>query len=457
MSTATAPAPKPSATETILTEIKKIDQRLTPLEGLMKSLAEPASKVGLSPQDFFAKMSGDGKNPVMVGTDGSIRPVSFDRRKKGLGLGKLYQALATRIKPDLGIMSMDDCIKTLKVYDEQTDKEYGELSKEYGAPIIKTALAEGSGITGGYTVPPMFANQLLMLAIEDTIVNPRASHMPMTSLTLQVPSLDVTTNYGAGQSPFLGAILAQWTSEAATRLESEPQFRQTELKAHELSFYCVASNTLLADQVVGLDSLLTQLFSSAIGWYTDYSYFQGNGVGKPLGILNCPAALVFNRTGGANTLVFADVAGMWSKLYGVVSWRNPKVAWCMHPSVFPQLVQLRDASGRVVFIPLNQGVQDMPNASAGAWSAGYLWGAPVIFTEKLNQLGTKGDVILADFSKYLLGDRMDLQIDVSPHAKFLNNQMVWRVVWRGDGQPWLNNPITLADGSYQVSPFVVYN
>jgi hypothetical protein len=33
--------------------------------------------------------------------------------------------------------------------------------------------------------------------------------------------------------------------------------------------------------------------------------------------------------------------------------------------------------------------------------------------------------------------------------------MTWRFVQRVDGRPWLEAPITLQDGSSQVSPFVV--
>jgi HK97 family phage major capsid protein len=87
-------------------------------------------------------------------------------------------------------------------------------------------------------------------------------------------------------------------------------------------------------------------------------------------------------------------------------------------------------------------------------SIGWLAGFPVLVSEKLPALGTSGCVMLCDFSKYLLGTRQELQIDVSPHVNFLKNQMTWRVVWRGDGQPWLNNSITLADGTYKVSPFL---
>src|SRR5262249_51409479 len=181
----------------------------------------------------------------------------------------------------------------------------------------------------------MFASQLLTLAIEDTVVAPRAAKQPLTSRTLQVPSLDITTNYGAGQSPFLGGILASWTSEAATRAESEPQFRQTVLTAWELSFFTVASNTLLADNAVGLDSLLTQLFSAAFGWYTDFAFLQGNCVGKPLGILNAPATIAVTKN-SAGHFNWVDVANMLSQLYWLLRGSNG-VAWVVHQSVIADL------------------------------------------------------------------------------------------------------------------------
>src|SRR5690348_1091731 len=118
------------------------------------------------------------------------------------------------------------------------------------------ALAESSGITGGYTVPPMFAQQLQMLAIEESVVMGMATSMPLTSRTLLVPSLDQTTVNSAGVSNLLSGVQMQWLAEAATRPETEPQFRQTELTAWELSGYAVASNTLLADNAVGLDAVL---------------------------------------------------------------------------------------------------------------------------------------------------------------------------------------------------------
>ena len=90
----------------------------------------------------------------------------------------------------------------------------------------------------------------------------------------------------AGVSPFFGGVQMTWTEEAQTRTETEPQFKMMELKAHELSGYAVSSNVLLQDAAFGLEKFLMTLFGKAIGWFEEYAFLQGNGVGKPLGILN---------------------------------------------------------------------------------------------------------------------------------------------------------------------------
>lgn len=432
-------------TQQIVDSIKRIEERMAPIDGLLKILAEPASKAGLTPEAFLASMC-KGRDATMIGADGASLPVPRRRKRGGIGMGKMLSALVEMGTPG---MNSADLQKSANYLFDPVEKG--------GLGMVKAALAESSGVSGGYTVPPQFAEQLLSLAIEDTIVPPRAYHQPMTSLTLQLPSLDVTGSGVAGQSPFLGGVAASWGPEATIGAESEPTFGQTDLKANQLSFYSIVSNTLLADSAIGLDSLLTHLFAAAIGFYTDYAFLQGTGVGQPLGVMNSPAAISVTRnTGGA--FKYIDAAMMFSRLYGVSSWRNEATCWVVHPYVFPQLTQMYDGGGRPVFIPLSSGAQEMPaNSGQGGYSIGHLFGRPVLVSEKISTLGTRGDVLLCDFSKYVIGDRAELMIDVSPHVKFLNYQLVFRCIWRGDGQPWLNKPITLADGASTVSPFVILN
>lgn len=322
------------------------------------------------------------------------------------------------------------------------EKHYGSQFVEYSA---KAALGEASGVTGGYTVPPDFYGQLMQLVGEDSFIRPRAFVVPMAGATLQIPYLDQTTAQSAGISPFFGGVQMSWTAEAQTRTETEPQFKQLELKAWELSGYSVSSNVLLQDSVLGLEKFLLTLFARAIAWFEEFAFLQGNGVGKPQGVLGAPATLAVTRA-GATQVQFADIAGMWSKLLPH-SWN--KAIWAFSPSVVPQLLQLKDGANRAIFISIDQGAAKAPN-----WS---LLGRPAFPTEKLPALGTKGDMILIDPSLYVVGDRMQIEVAASEHVNFLKNQMTWRVVERVDGQPWLDKPVTLQDAATQVSPFVVLN
>ena len=322
------------------------------------------------------------------------------------------------------------------------EKHYGSQFTEWST---RAALAEASGTTGGYTVPPEFHQQLLQIVSEETFIRPRAFVLPMGSATMLIPYLDVSTVQSAGVSPFFGGVQMSWTAESQTRAETEPQFKQMELKAWELSGYSVSSNVLLQDSIAGLEKFLMTLFARAVAWYEEYAFLQGSGAGKPQGMLGCSAAISVNRA-NANQVGFADVATLWSKLLPA-SWN--KAVWTFSPSVVPQLLQLRDGANRAIFISIDQGVTQTPN-----WS---LLGRPAIPTEKVPALGTRGDLALLDPSFYVVGDRMQLEIAASEHVNFLRNQMTWRIVERVDGQPWLDKPVTLQDGSSQVSPFVVLN
>jgi HK97 family phage major capsid protein len=332
-------------------------------------------------------------------------------------------------------------VKAAGLAQQRLETVYGSTFNQWGEQT-KAALGESSGVTGGYVVPPDFYQQLLAIAAEAATFRTGAFVQPMASATLQFPYLDITDTQSAGVSPFFGGVQMYWTEEAQTRTETEPTFKMMELKAHELSGYSVSSNVLLADAAFGLEKFLFTIFGQAIAWFEEYAFLQGNGVGKPQGMLTANASIAYNRA-GANLVQFADVAGMWSKLLPI-SWG--KAIWTFSPSVVPQLLQLKDGANRAIFISIDQGITKSPN-----WS---LLGRPAFPTEKVPALGTKGDLMLLDPSFYVIGDRMQIEIAASEHVNFLKNQMTWRVVERVDGQPWVEKAITLADGASTVSPFV---
>jgi HK97 family phage major capsid protein len=320
--------------------------------------------------------------------------------------------------------------------------DYLEKTYKQSSYQQKAALGESSGVTGGYTVPTQFSDQIQGLMAESTFFRQRAFVQPVTSAVMQIPYLDITTAQAAGTSAFFGGMQATWTAEAQTRTEYEPQFKQLELRPWELSAYSVSSNVLLQDSAIGLEKSLMKLFANVIGWTEEYAFLQGNGAGKPLGVLSA-AALISVTRATANKISYADVANILSRL--LPSSLN-RAIWIIHPYGLIDLVQLRDSANRVVWV----------NAMGGAKEPvpGYLFGRPVFVSEKVPTYGTKGDLSLIDPALYVIGDRMALEVAASEHVNFLKNQMTWRVVERVDGQPWLDKAITLSDGTSTVSPFV---
>jgi len=323
---------------------------------------------------------------------------------------------------------------------------------------FKTAMAEGAGTTGGYMVPDEFRPELLSLAAEASVVRPRATVIPMRRRTMKIPALDVETAPSAGETQFFGGVASAWTEEAGTLSESEPAFREVELVAHKLAGYSLVSNELLDDSAIALERLLYALFGGAIGWYEDYAFLRGNGVGKPLGIatwcVNNISNVGVTKT-AASDFRTPDVLSMFQKL---LPQSYSRAVWIMHVSFIAKLYGMssRDASGGTaadsMFVMLGGGAQDFSSMLPAT-----LLGRPVIISEKLPAINTDGSVLLADLSMYLVGDREDVAIDFSEHYRFINDQATWRFLKRVDGQPWLKDAVTISDGSTKLSPFVTVN
>jgi HK97 family phage major capsid protein len=325
--------------------------------------------------------------------------------------------------------------------DHKALEEMGSRFADWENVERKAALTSQSGAQGGFTVPAEYLPRLLALSAENSVVEARATRIPMASNAVEVPCLDVTTAPTAGETAYFGGLQASWTEEAAQTGEEEPTFKQLRLTAHELSGYTLASNVLLADNAVGLESLLLELFGRALGWHKDHAFLRGNGAGKPLGVLNAGALITVSPRSGASAFALSDAANMVARL--LPGYDPAHTCWAMHPTVLPKLFQMADAEGHIVFLDNARGRPTM-----------VLFGLPVVVTEKLPALNTVGDVLLLDLRHYLIGDRQDVEIAFSEHYRFINNQGCWRFICRVDGQPWLRGAVTLADGSSTLSAFV---
>jgi len=189
------------------------------------------------------------------------------------------------------------------------------------------------------------------------------------------------------------------------------------------------------------EALISSQLRAAIIGAEEAAFYNGNGVARPLGVLQSGARINHGRA-VANQIAYADIVGMYARLRMSMS-----AVWITSQTTIPQLATIADGGNNNLW---------MPSAVAGLPPT--LMGIPVLFHERSAALGTAGDLILADLSYYLIKEGSGPFVMASEHVFFTSNRTVIKVFWNVDGQPWLSEPIPL-EGSVAntVSPFIVLN
>lgn len=298
--------------------------------------------------------------------------------------------------------------------------------------------------TGGFLVPEVLRSELLRIALETSVVRPRARVIPMDSARVPFPTIDATSN----ATNVYGGVAGNWTEEGGTLTESEAKFGRVVLQASKLTTYCEVPNELLSDSIISFAAFIDGILPEAIAWFEDTAFITGSGVGQPLGVLNSPALVsVAKETGQlADTIVWENIVNMYPRMLPTSLQR---AVWICNIDTFPQLATMSLAVGTAgSAIWLNNGVAGPPMT---------ILGRPVIFTEKVPTLGGAGsgkDISFIDFGYYLIGDRQEVRAESSPHVKFQNDLTAYRVIERVDGRGWLQSAITPQNSTKTLSPFV---
>lgn len=336
--------------------------------------------------------------------------------------------------------SFGSFLLAVRVNDRKALEDMGSRYCDWDNLGQKSTLVTQQGDLGGFAVPTQHYDRIMQLAIDKSVVRPRAMIIPMSGRTVQIPYLDHTAVQTAGESAYLGGMALNWTEEAASITEDNPKLKMAELTNYECSGYTPVSNTLSQD-FVGLEAFLFRLFSDAVAWTEDYNFLRGSGVGRPLGAITWAGFVSVTRS-AASAFALADYAGVLARWLG--DYNPNSCCWVCHPTVLAKLIQIVSTSSGIPMFVDN--VREKPRMMLG--------GLPLEVSEKVPALNTAGDVGVYDWSKYVIGDRRQIEVAFSPHYLFKNNQTAWRVVARCGGMPWLRDKITLADATSTLSPFV---
>jgi HK97 family phage major capsid protein len=414
----------------------QVKNNQTKIDDLLKSIKEIGE--GKLAKDEFATKMNELKEAI------EKRDKELDSQFGNMET-KLEQKLAETVDKIGGAFEKVQYVKPEGKEEEEVKygKTMGEfLSKVYTRSADIKALAEATGADGGYLVPEQHLNEILKVELEASIVRGSGARIiPMTTSIVKVPAITYKSN---ARGSVFGGITAYWVDEGEELTESKPKFERVTLEPKKLIGYTEATEELTSDAVVSIGGLLSQLFGETLAFEEDYELLFGNGVGKPLGVVNAPATVTVSRT-TASSIVTTDVVNMLAKFKGNLS----RAVWVVNQTALPFLYKLKDENNNYIWHP------GMSGTIAGS-APGTLYGIPIKISEKMNAVGTSGDILLADFGYYLIGDRAGLRIDYSDHYKFKNDMKVWRMIKRVDGQPWMKEPITPRNGT-ALSPFVKIN
>ncbi len=308
-----------------------------------------------------------------------------------------------------------------------------------------SGLSEGVPSDGGFLVDQELATGILKETWNTGMILPMVSKMTLSGNKngLKINGLDETSRVNGSRA---GGIVAYWKGEAAEKTGSKPKFRQIDLSLNKLIGLCYATDELL-DDAQALAQTINEGFRDEFNFKITDAIIRGTGAGMPLGILNSGCVVSVSKEAGQATdsIVFENVQNMWSRL---LAPSRPNAIWTINQDCEPQLGRMSLAVG-TGGVPVY-----MPAGGAAASPYATLFGRPVVPIEQAETVGTTGDIMLCDFSKYKAIDKGGIQNDVSIHVRFVYDEQVFRFVYRFDGQPILGSAITPYKGTNTLSHFV---
>jgi HK97 family phage major capsid protein len=252
-------------------------------------------------------------------------------------------------------------------------------NKHSNAQILN-ALQEGTDSEGGFLVPDEFEHTLIESLEEENIFR-KLAHV-------------ITTSTGDRKIPVVASKgSASWVDEEGTINDSDDAFTQVSIGAYKLGTLIKVSNELLNDSVFNLEAYISKEFGRRIGTKEEDAFFNGNGVGKPVGIFNATGGAQTGITTASATEIKADE--IIDLFYSLKASYRKNAVWIVNDATIKAIRKLKDANGNYLWQPaLTSGTPDT------------LLGRPVYTSSYVPTIAAGAKTIaFGDFSYYWIADR----------------------------------------------------
>lgn len=279
-------------------------------------------------------------------------------------------------KPMNGSMDNDE-VKTGRAADSYKKAMLSALRSNFRN--VSNVLQEGIDADGGYLVPTEYDSRLVDGLKDENIIR-KLGHIITTSGERKI-------NIAATKPA------AAWIDEGEALVFSDATFSQINLDAHKLHVAVKVTEELLYDNAFELENYIIGEFFKALANAEEDAFLNGNGTGKPLGILAASGGAEVGVTTASATAITADE--VINLVYSLKRPYRKNAVFILNDQTIAALRKLKDGNGAYMWQPALVAGEPDKLLGYSVYTSAYM---PTI------EAGAK-TIIFGDLSYYNIGDR----------------------------------------------------
>ena len=272
---------------------------------------------------------------------------------------------------------------------KKDDAKTGRSSDEYKSAVlaalrsnfrkISNVLSEGIDANGGYLVPEEYDTRLIQVLEDENI---------MRRLGTRITTSGEHKINIAASTP-----AAAWIEEGEQLTFGDATFDQIIMDAHKLHVAVKITEELLYDNAFGLENYILKKFGTALANAEEDAFINGDGSGKPLGLLAAEGGAEIGVTAASATAITADE--IINLVYSLKRPYRKNAKFMCNDQTLAAIRKLKDTTGQYLWQPSLQAGQPDKILGYDIETSPYF---PTI-------AAGKPAIAFGDFSYYNIGDR----------------------------------------------------
>lgn len=293
--------------------------------------------------------------------------------------------------------------------DEYRDNFWHMVRDRYAHYSVFNALQVGTDTEGGYLVPDEYERTLVQALQEENKLRSLCKVIHTSSGDRKIP---LVASHGT----------ASWVDEEGQIPESDDSFGQISLGAHKVASIIKVSEELLKDSVFDVESYIATEFARRVGDAEEAAFINGDGAGKPIGLLHSTNGAAAGVTAASATAFTADE--LIDLVYSLKAPYRKHALFLFNDQTLKAIRKLKDGNGQFLWQPGLQAGQ--PNTLLG-------YRYETSYHMPLIGAGAK-PILFGDFSSYWIADREGRSIKRLNELYAATGQIGFRVTQRLDAR-----------------------